>query len=216
MAPKEQYGCPNDSMKFWSKYGSMVKIVEPFSKRQRENSTGSKVLVCSLHARFREAMDADKQAYSRYYKSVDSALYSRIDELLGALGSGYEIVHLFTPLAAGGFLSDNGTATLLGSELIARCCEKGVKLLWIASENKVDDYVTGFNATGRQLNLIMTISRNGGNFTSFLEQLLSRISIGERLPNAWVALVPQAEGRWQRNLPGCIFFAGHADVKLLS
>ena len=174
------------------------------------------MLVCSLDPSLRESFEADSSVYLRYYRHVDSAFFLGIRDLLEAIENRYDIVHLFGRLSSGGLLSDTSDATLLGTELIGKCCERDIKLLWIANENKTDDYVRGFKMTGKSLNLIMTINRNGTKFAGFLEKLLSRISGGEMLPVAWTALVPQAEGPWQQDLPGCIFFAGRADVKLLS
>ena len=196
--------------------GSRVKITGLFPRHPRQVVTESKVLVCSLDPRFRESFGVDSKVYLRHYRHVDAVFSSSIRDLLGAIENGYDIVHLFSPLAPGGLLADSSDVTLLGSELIGNCCERDVKLLWIANENMPDDYVKGFKAAGRPLNLIMTISRNGTKFAGFLEKLLSRISSGETLPSAWAALVPQAEGPWQQDLPGCIFFAGRGDVKLIS
>lgn|GEM_PF-1372733 len=187
-----------------------------FAKRLQQIAAGSKVLICCLDPCFREALDDDFNIYSSHYRSVDAVILSDIKELMGALDKGYDIVHLLCPVAAGGLIEDSSGATLLGSDLITMCCERDVKLLWIANDNKPDDYVRGFRAQGKRLNLIMTISRRGKKFANFLEELLSRISKGEKLPVAWVSLVPQAEGPWQQDLPGCIFFAGRPDEKLPS
>jgi hypothetical protein len=184
-----------------------------FARHPQQIITESKVLVCCLDSGSREAFIADSEVYLRHYSLVD-VFSSGIGDLLGTIEKGYDIVHMFSRLKPGGLLADASDVTLPGSELIEKCCKRDVKLLWIANENNPDDYVKGFKAAGRPLNLIMTISRNGTKFTSFLEKLLSRISSGEALPAAWAALVPQAEGPWQRNLPGCIFFAGRANVKL--
>lgn len=182
----------------------------------QQASTGSKVLVCSLDPRLRDALRTDSLVYSRHYQSVDAALFPSINDLIRALTKGYDIVHLFCPLALGGLLADESGETLLGSELIKKCCEKNVKLLWVANENKVDHYVKGFKPAGRPLNLIMTINRGGEKFAGFLDKLLSRISSGERLPNAWVALVPQAGGPFQEDFPSLIFSAGRANAQMLS
>jgi hypothetical protein len=190
--------------------------MNPLSRRPSETTKGSKVLLCSLGSHFCELLEADKTVYCRHYRSVDEIFPSSIEELLRAIGKGYEIVHLFCDLSRDGALVDRNNATLVGSELIAKCCGESVKLLWIANENTADDYIKGFRAAGRPLNLIMTINRNGKKFSGFLEELLSKISAGETLPAAWSVLVPQAEGRWQQDLPGCIFYAGRANVKLLS
>ena len=171
--------------------------------------------MCSLDPACQEPFDTDRTIYVRHYQRVDAGFFSSIGDLLSTVENGYDIVHLFSPLAPGGLIVDIGGATLLGSELVKKCCEGNVKLLWIASDNRPDDYVKGVKAAGKPLNLIMTISRNGAKFGGFLEKVLDRISSGDTLPVAWTALVPQAEGPWQQDLPSCIFFAGRADVRLL-
>lgn len=195
-----------------------MRTTDPSGRCPQQVVTDSSVLVCSLDASFREALEADSTVYLRYYRRVDAVFLSSIKDLLGAIRTGYDIVHLFSPLGPGGLLTDSGNATLVGTELIQKCCERDVKLLWIANDNMSDDYVEGFRPKdgSLSLNLVMTLSRNGPRFDGFLDKLLSRISGGETLPVAWVALAPQAEGPWQQDLPGCMFFAGRAGVKLLS
>ena len=185
-----------------------------FGKRPQRAPSESRVLVCCLDPCVGAQLDVDASVYSRHYKRVDVAVFHSVGELLRAVELCYDIVHPFTRLAPGGLLVD-AEATLLGSDLIAKCCERDVKLLWIADENKPDDYVKGFRATGKRLNLIMTLNRNGASFDGFLEGVLSRVSRGDALPSAWVAMVPQAPGSWQRGLPSCIFFAGRPDASLL-
>lgn len=184
-------------------------------KRPRRESNGASVLVCSLDPCPTVLLQGDAGAYSRYYKHVDILVFQRISALLRAIELRYDMVHLFCPLAPGGRLVD-ADSTLFGSDLIARCCESGVKLLWVANENNADDYVSGFRAAGRRVNVVMTVDRNGANFDGFLEDLLCRVSQGDTLPSAWTAVVPQAAGEWQKGAPSCIFFAGLPDAKLLS
>lgn len=186
-----------------------------FAKRAEEIITDSKVLVCSLDPRFRDAFEVDLAVYLRHYRNVNAVPCSTIEGLRGTL-AGYDIVHLFCNISPDGAPVDWTHATLTGSDLINRCCKRDVKVLWIANENSADAYIKGFRAIGKPLNLVMTVCRNGMGFSKFLENLLSRISSGETLPVAWASLVPQADGPWQRDLPGCIFFAGRGGVKLLS
>jgi hypothetical protein len=187
-----------------------------FSGRSRKDLSECKVLVCSMDSSFRESLEIDKSVYLRHYRAVESIFFSSTRDLLIAIGAGYDIVHLFGSLSPSGLLDEARDLILPGSELLMKCCERDVKLLWIASENNPKDYVTSFNVTGKSLNVVMTISRNGAKFVEFLENVLSRTSEGETLPAAWAALVPQAEGPWQHELPSCIFYAGRGDVKLPS
>jgi hypothetical protein len=187
-----------------------LKLASLFSRPSRQIVKDSKVLVCSIDPELGELLESDSAVCSRHYRRVDTGLLSGIAELLRAIEGGYDIVHLFVRLSP----TDPETP-LLPSELIQKCCDGNVKLLWIASENNPDDYIKGFRVAGKSLNLIMTISRNGTKFAGFLEKLLSGVSGGETLPVAWAVLVPQGEGSWQQELPSCIFYAGRGDVKLL-
>lgn len=182
-----------------------------FNKWRKTNNRPTRVLVCTLGDSFRTMRDSDAAAYRRWYKCVDIAAFDTVSELLAATRLGNDIIHLSASLGPGGWLSASD-ARVLGTDLIAKCSEQQVKLLWIASENKPDDYVSGFRAAGKRLNLVMTLDRNGESFTSFLNELLSRISQGARLPNAWAAMAPQVPGSVRPGQPGCIFFAGWPDA----
>lgn len=185
-----------------------------FAGRPQQIITDSRVLVCSLDPRFREPFEADGSVYLRHYPRTDALNFSRISDFLATIANGYDIVHLFSPVLEGGLLTDASGLSLLGSELIVKCCRWGVKLLWIANENSPATYIRGFKAGGQPLNLIMTIERHGVKFDSFLDKLLCKVSYGEVLPIAWTALVPQAAGTWQEEVPSCIFFAGRPEVAL--
>lgn len=166
-----------------------------------------RVLVCSIGAVASREFEIDSAIYRKYYDAVDVQCVQRRSELLSALGSGYEIVHLFSRCSNDGTLSDLEDKTLNGTELIRICGEYRTKLLWIATANASSCYITGFRAKGSPLNLIMTLDRKGDRFTDFLDKLLSRISSGETLPQAWVALAPQKRDSQKDELPDCIFFA---------
>lgn len=192
------------------------KFTDIFPRRAQQALFGTKVLVCRSGAEFRESFETDRNVYLRHYKTVDEAVFTSIGNFLTSIEAGYDIVHLFCRLSPEGSLLDNCNGILSGTELISRCSDQKVKLLWIANENKADSYIKGFKAAGRSLNVVMNISRPGTVFSEFLEKLLSRVSQGEMLPKAWAALVPQAPGPWHRELPVCIFYAGNPNVKLLS
>jgi len=194
---------------------SEMKIQDLFKKASKQIVAESKVLVCSIESQLEQLLESDRDVYSKYYRSVDSAAFRGINELLTALETGYDIVHLFVHVSPGGLLAGGNDISLLGTDLIRICSERNVKLLWIASENNPDDYVKGFKVAGNHLNLIMTINRNRTKFTDFLETLLSAVSTGETLPVAWMAVAPQAGGTSQRESPSCIFYAGRPDAKLL-
>lgn len=192
-----------------------MRILDLFTSRPQRIVNKTKVLVCSLGHDFPELFEADRSVYSRHYRSVDSVLFPSISDLLGSLEKGYDIVHLFCDLSPGGILADSKGTTISGTELIVKCCEKDVKLLWVASGNKGDDYIKGFMLKGNRLNLLMTLDRRGLRFSKFLERMLSKVSGGKTIPLAWVALAPQAKGPWEEDSPDCIFVTTRGDVKLL-
>lgn len=185
------------------------------ARSPQQTVNGTKVLVCTLGADLQDLLDADGNVYTRHYRRVERASFSTVRELVSAVESGYDAVHMLSPLTRGGLFSDSTNATLLGTNLVNTCCERSVKLLWIANENKAGDYIEGFKAGGKPVNLIMTISRRGACFTRFLAELLSRTSAGETLSAAWATLAPQFSGPWHQQLPNCIFYAGRAGVRLL-
>jgi hypothetical protein len=166
-----------------------------------------RVLVCNIGAENREGFDTDAAVYKKYYGTVSAQGVRRKSELVSAIGSGYDIVHLLSRCSNEGALSDLEDEALGGMELIRICNEHRTKLLWIAASNASSCYMNGFRAKGSPLNLIMTLNRKGDGFTVFLDNLLSRVSSGETLPHAWTALAPQKGAPPKNELPDCIFFA---------
>jgi hypothetical protein len=185
----------------------MVALRDLFSKRRASEVIGTKVLVCGLHPKFAELLDVDSAIYSRFYPATLVRRFSKIEELLEALDQRYDVVHLFGDVSPDGTLIDADGNALASTLVIKKCCASDVKLLWVANDNKAEGYIKGFKTDGQRINLVMTTSRNGAKFAAFLEKLLSKMSRGETMPEAWATLVPQAPGPWQQDLPGCIFAA---------
>lgn len=179
-----------------------------FSRKPQTSDIGqTKVLVCSLDPKFDELLKADGEIYLRIYPSTVVCSCAGPDELIRAM-NGKHIVHILADVSPAGVLGDRGGREFTGTDLIRAAGDADVKLLWLASDNKPEGYIKGFKPV-KPLNLVMTISRNGPNFSTFLSQLLSRLSGGEKMPAAWVALSPQNAGDpRQRNLPETIFSAG--------
>jgi hypothetical protein len=174
----------------------------------------AEILICSLDHFYDEAFESDVESYSQHYH-VDAIGAATIRCLLQAMARQYDVIHLLCRISDDGMLEDHAGATLSGRELIKSCCNTDVKLLWVAAENNADAYIKGFPAGGKPINVVMTISRNGKHFSSFLRQILGKVVRGEKLPVAWTALVPQTAGPWQRDLPACIFVSGRSDVSLV-
>lgn len=167
-----------------------------------------------IGSQFDELLQTDTQIYRRLYASTTENGYLALQELKEALCQRYDIVHLFCDVSPSGIIADSSGGRITGTELIEKCCDSNVKLLWIASDNQADGYIKGFKARGKRLNLVMTINRNGSRFSDFLEKLLFRMFYGDTMPIAWVDLCPQRSGTSDLKVPNSIFFAGRAGVKL--
>ena len=182
--------------------------------RHTDEVMGTKVLLCSLGQKFDKLLRDDRISYSRFYSAVTATDFSTIKQLWQAIERKYDIVHLFCDVSPSGMVADGRGSAITGTSLIEKCADSDVKLLWIANENNPEGYIKGFKLAGKHINLVMTITRNGSQFSTFFEKLLSRLSRGQTMPVAWAALAPQAPGRSQQDLPSCIFAAGRPGVKL--
>ena len=180
-----------------------------FAKRTENVVTGTKVLVAFLDPKFAELARADCRCYSQFYPATNNA-----EELLEAI-KGYDVVHLFSDVTKDGNITDSRGREITATRLMQSCCDADVKLLWLASENKPEGYIKGFKAGGKPLNLVLTIDRKGSHFSGFLENILRKMSTGETMPSAWVALAPQnSNDARNQDAPACIFAAGRGGARL--
>jgi hypothetical protein len=187
-----------------------------FFRKNRDEVNGAKVLVCALHNRFDDLLKGDSEIYRRYYRATTTAVLPSIQALLGRLEQKYDIVHLICDVTENGTITDTGGDEITGTELIQRCCDQNVKLLWSASDNPPERYIKGFGARGKRLNLVMTLKRGGPNFPSFLQELLSRMAYGDTMPVAWNDICPQIPRSDHPDAPESIFFAGRGGTRLLA
>jgi hypothetical protein len=152
----------------------------------------------------------------QYYRATTSAVLPNIQALLGRLEQKFDIVHLIADLTEAGTIQDASGQEIMGTELIQRCCDQNVKLLWIGSDNPSERYVKGFGARGKRLNVVMTLNRKGPDFADSLQKLLSQMAYGETMPAAWNDLWPQIPGSRHPDAPESIFFAGRGGARLLA
>lgn len=163
-------------------------IKDLFKKRVQKEVVGAKILVASLDPRFAELLKVDSHCYSQFYPTPEETIFENTEELFRKIRSGYDVVHLFCDVSSGGNLADGRGNETTAASLIQSCSEGNVKLLWLASENKPEGYICGFKAaSGKPLNLVLTIDRKGPRFPHFLSNLLLKMSRGETMPVAWVS-----------------------------
>jgi len=183
---------------------------------RKDEVTGAQILVCALDgSRFADLLKTDSGVYQRFYPSTTSTAFSSISQLIGAIGQKYDVVHLFANINAEGSIVDASGATINGTEFIKKCCETGVKLLWMANNTPADAYINGFSNRGQKINLVMIIDRRGPFFVPFFNNLLAKMSGGEAMPTAWNQLNPQIPNSVHPDAPDAIFSAGRAGLRLM-
>jgi len=192
-----------------------MSILDLFRKNKDEVH-GAKVLVCAIDSRFDDLLKEDSETYGHYYRATTTEVLPSIQALLGRLDQKFDIVHLIAEVTEAGTIRDASGHEITGTELIQRCCDHDVKLLWAASDNPPERYIKGFGARGKRLNLVMTLKRKGPNFPSFLQKMLSRMAYGDTMPVAWNDLCPQIPRSEHKDAPESIFFAGRGGVRLLA
>lgn len=179
----------------------------------------TKILVCSLRRETPEGFeDADARVYAKYYRHVEVAKGRQPDDFINSIDrTGYDVIHLYCELDEEGDMAGPPGSKLKASAFFDACRRADVKLLFIASENVNENYIN----MGRQqpkdlaLDIVRTIGRNGESFTSFLGELLGRMSTGKTLPQAWVEIAPQSERAQQHmQLPATYCSVGRAAVLL--
>jgi hypothetical protein len=187
-----------------------------FFRKNKDEVQGTRVLVCAIDNRFDDLLKQDSEIYGRYYRATTTALLPAIQALLGRLEQTSDIVHLIADVTESGTIRDASGHQITGTELIQRCCDHDVKLLWAASDNPPDRYINGFGARGKRLNLVMTLKRKGPNFPGFLQKMLSRMAYGDTMPVAWNDICPQIPRSEHKDAPESIFFPGRGGVRLLA
>ncbi len=189
------------------------------ARRASEVVRGTKVLVCSLGAETPEGFeDEDARVYAAHYPNVEVAKGRRPGDFVDSVaGARYDLIHLFCELDEAGDLRGGEGQKLEAGAFFEACRAADVKLLFIASENRNEGYIQmgRRQPKGVALDVVRTIGRNGGSFTSFLGELLGRMSTGKTLAQAWVEIAPQSERAQQdMQLPATYCSVGRAAVLL--
>ena len=191
-------------------------IRELFKGRTRDEVVGTKILVASLDPRFAELAGADSRCYSQFYPATVERAFESFDQLFDSTDGGCDVLHLFCQVNPDGNIADAKGNVMAATRLIQKCSASGIKLLWLAGENKPEGYTKGFKIDGIPLNMVLTLNRKGACFDDFLRSLLRNMSTGESMPAAWVALSPQnPNDPRNQSTPACMFAAGRGGVKFL-
>jgi len=119
-------------------------------RKNKDEVQGTRVLVCAIDNRFDDLLKQDSEIYGRYYRATTTALLPTIQALLGRLEQTSDIVHLIADVTESGTIRDASGHQITGTELIQRCCDHDVKLLWAATDNPPDRYMNGFGARGKR------------------------------------------------------------------
>ena len=189
-------------------------VIGWLQKRSQEEVTGTRVLICGLGQKFATLVKADATVWNRFYPSVTANVASELKDVYACIENRYDVVYLHCDASPDGVVRDQAGFSSTGTQVIEKCANCEVKLLWIASDNPAGAYISGFRATGKRLNLVMNIRRKD-KFSESLEKLLSLMSRGERMPVAWNSLWPQIPGVEHEDAPDGISFAGRGGVVLL-
>jgi hypothetical protein len=171
-----------------------------------------RVLICSLAAEFGALLTEDETVYRGFLTDITVVQSMSVEDLLGRLSYGYDLVHLYTKVDADGRLEESAVT---GTDVIQKAAASGTKLLWIANGNDSDGYIKGFKAKGVKLNLVMTLDRLGESFPKFLQSLLSEMSAGASMPVAWNRIAPQIPGRDHPGIPSTTFFNGLGQARFI-
>jgi hypothetical protein len=120
------------------------------------------------------------------------------------------ILFAYCTIGADGRIADYG----LGLREIVR--DSGATVVVVATPNAADNYVAAATPTGYgTANLVMTLDRKGGAFSSFFRALFSEMKTGTPMPVAWVKLAPQhTEAQEGLSLPETIFWCEAGQVAL--
>ncbi len=181
-----------------------------FDAFKKEEVVGTKILVCTLDgARFQSLLNSDSQQYKRLYPATSANVFPAAPALTQAIAQGYDIVHFYGDVSPDGSLGG-----ITGAQLLDACCAANVKLLWVANDNKPENYLKAFDARGKKINLITTVRRLGPYFPLFLGNLLEKTSAGEPLDKAWETLNPKGGDSVQPDTPECLYLGRRARVVL--
>jgi len=161
-----------------------------FGRKQKDNVvSGTKVLVSAVSADDALASTADRDAniYSMHYADVTNTPLAGDHSVIDVIKSRpFDVVHLLVNVGPDGTIGQT-----YAKQILRTCAKMDVKLVFVASDNPGDVYVSHFKPG--PYNLVMTLERKGEKFWAFLDALLSKMTLGKTMLSAWVEIAPQTE-----------------------
>ena len=152
-----------------------------FRRKRKDNIVSTtNVLVSAVGAdeKLAAMADCDAGIYEKYYVNVANTPVSDADALVDIIKAGaFDLVHVLANVN-----SDGTIGRTRADRVFRTCAKKDVKLLFFASENPCETYVT--HCETRRLNKLLMIQRKGDKFLVFLEAMLSKMSSGTDWPTA--------------------------------
>ncbi len=113
-----------------------------------------------------------------------------------------DVLFIYCDIDADGRIS----GTSAGLRDITR--DSGARVVVVASENPSEGCIVSAKNTGYgHANLVLTLDRRGGAFSTFFSRLFAQMMKGTSMPMAWVKLAPQVPGLDHADCPGAIFSA---------
>ncbi len=143
-------------------------------------------------------VDADATAIARHFASCVQP---------GSEVPQCDVLALYCRLDSNGRIAPSG-------RIVQRVIQDSqAPIILIAWPNPNEHYIAASKAGSfRFANVVMTLDRNGSAFSRFFEQLFRKMAAGTTMPLAWVELVPQAPGPWQKDVPSTIFVCGAGHI----
>ncbi|HEY9793738.1 MAG TPA: serine/threonine-protein kinase [Candidatus Obscuribacterales bacterium] len=182
---------------------------------RRQKIANTRVLVAALgdSKDLIASADEDFKKYSVYYKNVERRRSMNAQEFLVLLSTDqFDIIHLHGIYDKRAIFKDTTGFHLRLSDVKRACDYAKVKMLWLASDNKLDWVRDNPVLEHPSFHLILT-GRRGPNFPKFLSTLLSRMARGESMVSAWESFVAHAQYRGEK--VDCRMVAGIADTSFL-
>lgn len=182
-----------------------MSLLDAFRRSPAASSQQSTVLVCTVGSGFEAELAEDAAVYQRFFANNTVEQFADAAALTQSLANGFSIVHVLATVDAQGRIA--GTE-VTGADLIAASATAGSKLLWLAASNPPEGYIAGFQPGKHRINVVMTIDRQGSALARFLNDLLTRMQSGMKMPVAWNDIAPQIPGGTQPDTPEQIYAAG--------